>query len=31
VDVGAKEISGLALSNQTAITQISQILDSFKV
>jgi methyl-accepting chemotaxis protein len=31
VNAGAKEISGLALSNQTAITQISQVLDSFKI
>jgi methyl-accepting chemotaxis protein len=30
VNAGAQEISGLALSNQTAITQISQIVDSFE-
>jgi methyl-accepting chemotaxis protein len=31
VNVGAQEISALALSNQEAITQISQIVDSFEV
>ncbi|MDR2257882.1 MAG: methyl-accepting chemotaxis protein, partial [Treponema sp.] len=31
VHAGAREISRLALTNQTAITQISQIVDSFEV
>jgi methyl-accepting chemotaxis protein len=31
VNTGAQEISALALSNQAAITQISQIVDSFEV
>ncbi|MDR1099249.1 MAG: methyl-accepting chemotaxis protein [Treponema sp.] len=31
VNTGAQEISTLALSNQAAITQISQIVDSFEV
>ncbi|MDR2158498.1 MAG: methyl-accepting chemotaxis protein [Treponema sp.] len=31
VNTGAREISSLALTNQTAITQISQIVDSFDV
>jgi methyl-accepting chemotaxis protein len=31
VNAEAREISQLALTNQTAITQISQIVDSFEV